>query len=257
MEKEFTSKYKAQNDDPRSAYQRNAIMDSEALREVHTTCVLCGYTGMCHLPASTSHVCLQCGYERVYGITDQYTDNCLEADERRVLPYQYEPSKYLQQQLDCIQGIRRRAFSAKVLATIERGLARANQSRTVLTPAIMKHVLKQVDLPSYYKHRCALTKHFNPTYQPVVIPLPVQQQLHALFRSCYARLAPELEARDKPRKNFVSYQVFMERALYHLGHPKLARDCEPLKGTENQAFQVSVLDEILSELVCSTVTHAM
>ena len=251
------SKCEEQSDDQRSAYKRNVITDTEALREDLATCALCGHVGMCNLPASASHVCLQCGYERVYGITDEYADNCHEADERRVLPYQYEPSKHLQQQLDSIQGIRRRAFSANVLATIEQGLTQAGLSRAVVTPAIMKDILKQVDLTSFYKHRWALTKHFNPTYQPVIIPTPVQEQLHVLFRSCYARLAAQFQARNIHRKNFVSYSVFIERALCHLGHPELARDCEPLKGAANQALQVSVLDEILAELICSSVVRVV
>ena len=213
--------------------------DSEALRESLATCALCGYTGMCHLPVSVTSVCLQCGYERVDGITDAHADNCFEADEWRVLPYQYKPSKHLQQHLDSMQGVRRRAFSENVLATIGRDLDESKLPTTQVTPRVMKHVLKRVNLTSYYKHRWALTKHFNPQYELVTIPENTRRQLHVLFQSRFVRLAERFPTQGKRRKNFMSYAVFIERALHHLGHPELARECEPLKGVANQALQVS------------------
>jgi len=215
------------------------------------TCDLCGHDDMQHLPSSASYVCLQCGYERVYGITDAYADNCLKIDEYRVLPYQYEANKYLQQHLDNMQGIRRRRFPKAVLTSVAQSVQRLKVSVNQITPGSMKDILKCAHLPSYYKHRWALARYFNSNYRPVTIPEETQQQLHALFQGCFVRFAEEFRKRGARRKNFVSYPMFIQRALCHLGVAELARDCECLKGVANQTLQVQVLDEILADLMLS------
>jgi len=50
----------------------------------------------------------------------------------------------------------------------------------------------------------------------------------------------------------VSYPVFIERALHHLGLSELARDCEGLKNVTTQALQASMLDELLADMMISS-----
>lgn len=199
-----------------------------------------------------AYVCTKCYISHPYSIPrfgggKNYAD--IRLDRERPGGYIYNPLHYLKIKIiQEAQGIHSVPFPPELLRRLSDDFLIRTIPRSLITPKVMRTALRHIKSPQYYYCRWALTKHFNPAFEPIRIPEDTQQQLHALFLGMTSRFPHIVRSFGLTRKNLPSYPTFVNRALLYLNLPDLARTFAPLKSFAQQQLQNFILDSIFAQV---------
>lgn len=212
-------------------------------------CIDCGTEYCIVVSEIGSLVCTHCGvYQEGRAIQDDVKSNYPDARNAPKPPFQYKPSSYLRQHLNCIQGAEKTRIPHLLVLQLQDDLRDRKIPLSTVTPQVIHESLRRIKRPKFYKHRWMLAHQLNPAYHLMRISHRLEERVCALFEGCYRRLHYQLEANKMRRRNFVSYPLFLQCVFEHLGYDEAAREFAGLKGKENNQKQKQMIRAILAEL---------